>query len=62
MGDCDTHKGLNIKFKKCWTEDFHLENGNQMNICVVCNEQFLGHKRRFICRWCAKRESQKPEE
>ena len=36
-----------------WKEDFHLENGNYMNICMFCQGAFLGHARRVVCRLCA---------
>ena len=35
-----------------WKEDFSHENGNYMNICIRCDEEFLGHKRRVICKKC----------
>lgn len=37
-----------------WTDDFHLENGNYLNSCLNCKTTFTGHKRRMICRACAK--------
>lgn len=36
-----------------WVEDFSHENGNYMNICCVCQKEFLGHKRRVVCKKCA---------
>jgi hypothetical protein len=38
--------------KKSWKEDFKHENGNYLNVCVQCNDEFLGHKRRVICKEC----------
>lgn len=38
--------------KKNWEEDFEHENGNYLNNCCECNQQFLGHKRRVICKEC----------
>ena len=35
-----------------WTEDFSHENGNYMNMCIRCDQEFLGHKRRVICKKC----------
>lgn len=35
-----------------WTEDFSYENGNYMNMCIRCDQEFLGHKRRVICKKC----------
>lgn len=37
-----------------WEEDFKHENGNYFNICHGCGNQFIGHKRRIICKACAK--------
>ncbi len=36
-----------------WTEDFSHENGNYINACIVCKNEFMGHKRRVVCRVCA---------
>lgn len=36
-----------------WPEDSNLENGNYFNKCSVCNKEFVGHKRRVICKSCA---------
>lgn len=36
-----------------WTEDFAQENGQYVNKCVGCGNQFLGHKRRITCKRCA---------
>jgi hypothetical protein len=35
-----------------WFEDFKLENGNYCNLCSTCEQPFLGHKRRTVCRLC----------
>lgn len=35
-----------------WIEDFSHENGNYSNICILCNNRFLGHKRRVVCKKC----------
>lgn len=35
-----------------WKEDAALENGNYFNTCGCCGEQFLGHKRRTVCKVC----------
>ena len=39
---------------KCrdWTEDSSHENGNYFCRCCQCGEQFVGHKRRFVCKLC----------
>jgi len=37
---------------KNWPEDFSHENGNYINTCMRCNEKFLGHKRRVVCKQC----------
>lgn len=36
-----------------WEEDFAHENGNYFNKCVRCNNMFMGHKRRVVCKSCA---------
>lgn len=38
-----------------WKEDFPHENGNYLRTCSRCNETFMGHKRRFICKECIKK-------
>lgn len=35
-----------------WTEDYSHENGNYLCKCFQCNENFVGHKRRIICKKC----------
>lgn len=35
-----------------WTEDFTHENGNYMNVCIFCKNEFKGHKRRVVCKVC----------
>lgn len=37
---------------KSWPEDFNHENGKYINICTYCKGQFMGHKRRVICKEC----------
>ena len=39
---------------KDWYQDSHLENGNYQNICAICNEMFVGHKSRCVCKVCWK--------
>lgn len=36
-----------------WVEDFDHENGNYWNLCCECERQFIGHKRRVVCKLCA---------
>ncbi len=36
-----------------WPEDSHLENGNYWCKCVTCEADFIGHKRRVVCRECS---------
>ena len=38
---------------KDWPEDWQHENGKYYNGCVICNDTFIGHKRRVICKQCA---------
>lgn len=35
-----------------YKEDFSHENGNYSNICTYCHQEFLGHKRRVVCKKC----------
>lgn len=35
-----------------WTEDSDHENGNYFGKCSTCGCDFIGHKRRFICKKC----------
>jgi hypothetical protein len=37
-----------------WPEDSGHENGDYENRCVQCGRTFTGHKRRVVCRVCAK--------
>jgi hypothetical protein len=37
-----------------WTEDYEHENGHYMCRCCDCKRVFFGHKRRVVCRDCAK--------
>jgi hypothetical protein len=37
-----------------WPEDFSHENGNYQCECLYCKTMFFGHKRRVVCRECAK--------
>lgn len=39
-----------------WLEDAKHENGNYYCTCSICGGAFTGHKRRVICKKCAKRE------
>lgn len=41
------------KSPRSWPEDFHRENGNYLCRCVYCGHDFIGHKRRCVCRLCA---------
>lgn len=33
-------------------EDYGHENGQYQNRCCVCNNLFLGYKRRVVCKKC----------
>ena len=35
-----------------WPEDQPHENGNYICRCSDCGEEFVGHKRRGLCRAC----------
>ena len=46
-------KGIgDSKPEKDWPEDFSHENGMYYCRCVHCKEQFIGYKRRVVCREC----------
>jgi len=36
-----------------WKEDFKHENGNYTCICYQCKRNFIGHKRRPLCKECS---------
>jgi hypothetical protein len=38
--------------KKDWPEDWSHENGMYYCRCVHCSEQFIGYKRRVVCKEC----------
>ena len=38
--------------KRNWTEDASHENGNYECLCIECDQPFVGHKRRVICKAC----------
>lgn len=37
---------------RSFPEDYHLENGNYCNMCIDCLKEFVGHKRRILCKIC----------
>jgi hypothetical protein len=39
--------------ERTWHEDEGHENGNYFCNCIECGRQFIGHKRRVICKSCA---------
>jgi predicted phosphodiesterase len=43
---------INIEQERNWPEDFNHENGNYQNKCCCCDNLFMGHKRRPICKKC----------
>jgi hypothetical protein len=43
-----------------WPEDFADENGNYSVLCSICQQWFLGYKRRVACKVCATKEA-RPE-
>lgn len=36
-----------------YPEDADHENGQYLNVCIKCGVQFIGHKRRNICKKCS---------
>ena len=39
--------------KRNWPEDSIYENGEYMCRCHVCNNTFIGYKRRVTCKLCS---------
>lgn len=37
---------------RSWPDDYGHENGNYVNCCSQCQQPFVGHKRRVLCREC----------
>ena len=35
-----------------WLEDSAHENGNYFRKCLSCGCDFIGHKRKFVCKKC----------
>jgi hypothetical protein len=48
----DVMRPLPYQYEGNWTEDFTHENGNYMNTCIRCKNDFMGHKRRVVCKKC----------
>lgn len=42
-----------LKRSRDWPEDAEHENGNYSCRCYSCGNEFIGHKRRVVCRACA---------
>lgn len=38
--------------ERSWKEDFNQENGRYLSRCCVCENEFVGHKRRVVCKQC----------
>ena len=43
-----------------WPEDFEHENGMYYCRCVHCKEQFIGYKRRVVCKECDSKPKKDP--
>ena len=43
---------MNTTTKHDWPEDFDHDNGMYYCRCRKCNEQFIGYKRRIVCKSC----------
>ena len=41
------------ELERNWIDDFKHENGNYNCICVFCKQDFIGHKRRVVCKVCS---------
>lgn len=35
-----------------YPEDFHHENGKYLRECIICQNMFIGYKRRYVCKIC----------
>lgn len=35
-----------------WPEDYAHENGSYWNRCCLCSNNFIGYKRRIVCKLC----------
>lgn len=46
-------RAINAAGPRDWPEDYKLENGRYCNLCLECNETFIGYKRRVVCKVCA---------
>lgn len=49
----DLHRENRKPLERDWYQDNLLENGNYMHNCAICNETFMGHKNRYVCKVCA---------
>lgn len=38
--------------ERSFKEDYEHENGQYINICSYCEKEFMGHKRRVVCKSC----------
>ncbi len=61
LGDCPEScvyhpeyltKAFNLSRDKNFPEDSWMENGSYICVCRFCNEQFVGYKRRIVCKQC----------
>jgi hypothetical protein len=49
----------NIDPKRNWPEDYYHENGEYYCRCHVCNNMFIGYKRRVVCKICSEKNNKK---
>lgn len=42
-----------LNSEKSWPEDYSHENGKYLNCCSMCGAEFMGHKRRVVCKQCS---------
>lgn len=38
--------------ERSFQSDFSTENGNYLNNCCICHQDFIGYKRRVVCKVC----------
>ena len=44
-----------------YPEDYKYENGNYMNKCIKCGNDFMGYKRKIYCKSCINKETKETE-
>lgn len=55
LATSDSSSDLLRDSEHSWKEDYPDENGKHHHTCQQCGAQFIGHKRRMICKVCSDR-------